>query len=654
MEPRRAPDRLVGRGRDGPDLGPGFLRRIPCTSAIPPRATWSLSWSPDGRRIASSSGDDQSVRIWDAEGGDPIRTLDCGPSGGHCMAWSPDGSRLAADRGDGHVTVWGAADGRPVLDFRWEGERVVSLAWSPDGRRLAAAGWGTVIRIWDADGSPGPMVLRGQGSEVHALAWSRDGSRLASEEGDGRVRIWDPETGRSVRLLEGHTAASRALAWSPDGRRLASGGEDSTIRIWDPETGAGLAVLRGHTGQVRSISWSGDGSRLASGGEDRVVRLWDTTTWREILALRGHAASINAVAWDPDGRRLASAGEDGVVVIRDATPGYLADRSDRLLAFPETPAGHRLRAEVLAHRGDWDAAAAEFRLAMAGAGGGDGRAFLAGWWAAGPFDDPGHEPRPEDGLDLDSRASPWEPVEATADGRVELGRYLPPGHAGAAYAWLRVWSAGPAPVRLRIGASGRFRAWIDGRPILDAIPADGASGTEEATVTLPAGWSSLVFRVAAGGDRPALRAWIEHEADLARDRIDLLLARDRWSDAGAEIEEQARSRPGTAAGHHDRAIRAARSRASWLRGRGKSAEADAAERMAALWSDRLKSLPADHEGHVTGRRQGRRHHHSPAPCGPSPATRTARSTPWTRPGISSGSRIWHGTAPRASRRRMAS
>ena len=127
---------------------------------------------------------------------------------------------------------------------------------------------------------------------------------------------------------------------------------------------------------------------------------------------------------------------------------------------------------------------------------------------------------------------------------------------------------------------------------------------------MPAGWSSLVFRVEAGGERPALRAWIEHEADLARDRIDLLLVRGRWSEAGAEIEEQARSRPGTAAGHHDRAIRAARSRASWLRGRGKSAEADAAERMAALWSDRLKSVPADHEGHVTGRRQGRRRHPS--------------------------------------------
>ena len=101
------------------------------------------------------------VRIWDAEGGDPIRTLDCGPGGGHCVAWSPDGSRLAADRDDGHVTVWDAADGKLVRDFRWEGKPVVSLAWSPDGRRLAVAGWDTIVRILTADGSPGRMELQG-------------------------------------------------------------------------------------------------------------------------------------------------------------------------------------------------------------------------------------------------------------------------------------------------------------------------------------------------------------------------------------------------------------------------------------------------------------------------------------------------------------
>ena len=600
--------RIASSGEDGtvriwdPDSSPDPLHLRDPSGAI-----GSLSWSPDGRRIASSSWDDRIVRIWDAEGGDPIRTLDCGPGGGHCVAWSPDGSRLAADRGDGHVAVWDAADGKLVLDFRWEGKRVVSLAWSPDGRRLAAAGWDTVVRIWAADGSPRPDGAAGPrhrgpcgGLVSRRLPpgvgrRGRQGPHLGSR--DGAI---GPAAGGPYRGVAG----ARVESGRPPDRLGRRGYDHPDLGPRDRRRPGRLAgPYRPRPVDLLERGWFAAGVRrrrtasCASGTRPPGARSSPSgaTTVRSM-----------AVAWDPDGRRLASAGEDRVVVIRDATPGYLADRSDRLLAFPKTLAGHRLRAEVLARRGDWDAAAAEFRLAMAGAGEGDGRAFLAGWWAAGPFDDPGHEPRPEDGLDLDSRASPWEPVEATADGRVELGRYLPPGHAGSAYAWLRVWSAAAAPVRLRIGASGRFRAWIDGRPILDAIPAVGASGTDEAAVTLPAGWSSLVFRVAAGGDRPALRAWIEHEADLARDRIDLLLVRGRWSEAGAEIEEQARSRPGTAAGHHDRAIRAARSRASWLRGRGKSAEADAAERMAALWSDRLKSVPANHEGHVTGHRQGRR------------------------------------------------
>ena len=67
------------------------------------------------------------------------------------------------------------------------------------------------------------------------------------------------------------------------------------------------------------------------------------------------------------------------------------------------------------------------------------------------------------------------------------------------------------------GASGPVWAWLNGRPALEASPPLKIFKAEDVRLVLPAGWSSLVFRVQANGDRPALRAWLEGDADRARD-----------------------------------------------------------------------------------------------------------------------------------------
>jgi WD40 repeat protein len=71
----------------------------------------SVSFSPDGKRIASASFD-QSVKVWDAETGKELPTLK-----GHFwevwgVAFSPDGKRLVSGGGDWAVKVWDVSKGR--------------------------------------------------------------------------------------------------------------------------------------------------------------------------------------------------------------------------------------------------------------------------------------------------------------------------------------------------------------------------------------------------------------------------------------------------------------------------------------------------------------------------------------------------------------
>src|SRR5262249_5140927 len=123
-----------------------------------------LVFSPDGKWLAAavgnfSNGSDSrcgEVRIWDTATWQQVANLRSHAACVWSVSFSPDGRRLASASGQwgrrvgpGEVKIWDLQTVQEVGTLRGHTQGVFGVAFSPDGRRLATAGGDGAVKTWD-------------------------------------------------------------------------------------------------------------------------------------------------------------------------------------------------------------------------------------------------------------------------------------------------------------------------------------------------------------------------------------------------------------------------------------------------------------------------------------------------------------------------
>jgi WD40 repeat protein/serine/threonine protein kinase/Flp pilus assembly protein TadD len=204
-----------------------------------------VAFHPDGRRVASAGGsnppsnsiDNCSIRIWDAATGKELLRLEGHKSQVRWVTFSPDGRWLASSgHYDGTVRLWDSETGQALRTLDTGTGGAGALAFSSDSRALAAATqYGGSVKVWNAGDGSERLTLRGHIGSVWGVAFSPDGRRLASTGTDRSVRVWDAASGQELLRLDGHTGFTTSVAFRPDGLQMASTSHDRTVRIWDAD-----------------------------------------------------------------------------------------------------------------------------------------------------------------------------------------------------------------------------------------------------------------------------------------------------------------------------------------------------------------------------------------------------------------------------------
>jgi WD40 repeat protein len=358
-----------------------------------------IAWSSDDTKIATG-GDDRMVRLWNASSGQFLRAL-----AGHSEAvisasFSPDGKRLVTSSLDDEARVWDlnapapgippGPQGNPRLRpglrnaraFGQENRLLFKHArqavFTADSHHIVTGSYAGMVRVWSGAPSPSYLVLDGPPvvslDHVGAVAFAPN-NRLVVASIDSPIgTLWDAVAGTRLRDLRGHAGEISALAFFPDGSRVVSGGWDGAVKVWDSGSSRSSFTLQGHHGNIHALAVSSDG-RIVSVGEDRTGIVWDSRSRKRVATLNLSGAVAHGVAFSPDGTRIAVAQTDnamaGRITLWDASSGKLlrtiASLPSRILAVRFSPDGTRILAGVDDRTARiWDVASGRLLLTLRG------------------------------------------------------------------------------------------------------------------------------------------------------------------------------------------------------------------------------------------------------------------------------------------------
>lgn len=75
----------------------------------------AVGFSPDGKKVMSAFG--RTVRLWDAQSGNLLRTFVGSPAHVNTAAFSSDGTRIASGSSDGRIIIWDADSGMQLVSL---------------------------------------------------------------------------------------------------------------------------------------------------------------------------------------------------------------------------------------------------------------------------------------------------------------------------------------------------------------------------------------------------------------------------------------------------------------------------------------------------------------------------------------------------------
>jgi COMPASS component SWD3 len=213
------------------------------------RGISDISWSPDGKYIASAS-DDTTIAIWELSENandviEPCHRLTGHSSYVYCVAFSPTGSLLASGAFDDSLRLWDVRHGAVFKEIAAHGDPITSVDFSEDGTVLLTGSFDGLMRLWDVEsGRCLKTIVDNDNPPVSSASFTTNSKYILTCTLDNHIRLWSPTTAKCIRTFTAPGFSSLKFACSAkiiaheesQTVLLISASEDGAIYMWNLAT----------------------------------------------------------------------------------------------------------------------------------------------------------------------------------------------------------------------------------------------------------------------------------------------------------------------------------------------------------------------------------------------------------------------------------
>ncbi|KAI1936833.1 hypothetical protein LOZ66_004340 [Ophidiomyces ophidiicola] len=317
--------------------------------------------------ILATGSYDTTIKIWDTDTGEELRTLRGHQSGIRCLQF--DDTKLISGSLDRTIKVWNWRTGECISTYTGHNGGVICLHF--DATTLASGSMDHTVKIWNFQ-DKSTRVLRGHEDWVNSVKIDSASRTVITASDDSTIRLWDLDTGNCVHTYTGHVGQVQHVVFLPREFEFEDhGGEDAqsitstttiaeaeyvhthdhvttdeaplstsfpvpmspafdtlfrngrptpprymvtasldlTLRLWEVPTGRCLRTFFGHIEGVWALG--ADTLRIVSGAHDHMTKVWCPRTGHCERTFTGHTGPVTCVGLSES--RFATGSEDSEV-----------------------------------------------------------------------------------------------------------------------------------------------------------------------------------------------------------------------------------------------------------------------------------------------------------------------------------------------------
>lgn len=270
-----------------------------------------LSYSPDGKLIASGSAKENSIKVWDVASGKIIGKLEGHDGATTALMFSHDGEKLISSANDNYLISWDVVNWNLIDSVNTDVPlfHLVHSKADPD-IFYSADKDGNVVQRQISKLSQSELLYK-ENFPITELDVST--KHIAAGTNSGQVSLYSFEKKEVVKTKKVHQSAVKGLKFYSKGFGLITTGGGGLVHLWNINDLADSKHIKASNSIITAFDANEEKNRFVVASSTRVIHVFDFDgneifQFKDKLDDHKNSEIIRALEISPDGSTVASSG----------------------------------------------------------------------------------------------------------------------------------------------------------------------------------------------------------------------------------------------------------------------------------------------------------------------------------------------------------